>query len=269
MTFANTSSAEPVILASSVWESGAEPARQAIVFIGALGSHRRMWDEAIRQLIALNPGESFTAIALDPRGLGDSPAPAGAYTMDELAADVVATVGEMGFESFDVVGLSIGGAIAQTLAHRYPEKIRRASFLCTAARFGTPESWKERFDAVSANGTASIAEAVVSRWFTPAFGATGPFAEYEKIVADASNAGYAGCCAALADFDSRPWLPELNLPVRVGAGADDGSTPVDVVQVIADLTHQELTVFPGAHLLPVEEPAAIAKFLSWHLRQES
>lgn len=90
----------------------------------------------------------------------------GPYTVGDLAGDVLAVLGELGVDSAHLVGLSLGGAVSQHLAITRPERVRSLTLLCTAAKFGEAASWTERAAAVRADGTESIADAVVGRWFT-------------------------------------------------------------------------------------------------------
>lgn len=85
-----------------------------VVFLGSIASTVDMW---VPQLDSLST--EFRAIAIDHRGHGLSPDPEvapGETTVDDLAADVLETLDSLGVGEFSVVGLSLGGAIAQVLA---------------------------------------------------------------------------------------------------------------------------------------------------------
>ena len=97
---------------------------------------------------------------------------------------------------------------------RTPPSASSAS-CCAAPRAAwTPEPWRDRAAAVRALGTVSIAEAVVARWFTPAFAAREPVV----VRADAAmsrpphDEGYAGCCEAIARDGPRPLRPRSPRP---------------------------------------------------------
>ena len=72
-------------------------------------------------------------------------------------------------------GLSIGGMVGQWLAINAPERIDRLILLCTAAYLPPASAWRERAAAVRAAGTPEVvADAVIGRWFTPAYAGVAP-----------------------------------------------------------------------------------------------
>ncbi|MGB6040584.1 MAG: alpha/beta fold hydrolase, partial [Gordonia sp. (in: high G+C Gram-positive bacteria)] len=138
------------------------PDRPAVILSSSLGATHRMWDTQVSAL-----EEHFQVIRYDTRGHGSSPVPAGPYSIDELADDVVALLDGLGIERAHFVGLSLGGMTGMRLAARNPERVDRMVLLCTSAHMPPAQGWLDRAATVRANGIASIAEAVVSRWFTP------------------------------------------------------------------------------------------------------
>lgn len=156
------------------------------------------------------------------------------------------------------VGLSIGGPIAQCGAHRRADLLRGLVLSNTAAKLGAAESWEARSDAVSAGGLDSIADAVMDRWFAPAFRATSALALWRAILTRTSASGCVAACAALAGADQTLHSAAPRLPTMVIAGAQDGASMADVVRSTADLipgaTYHEIS--GAGHLPPVETPAA-------------
>ncbi|MGO3819581.1 MAG: alpha/beta fold hydrolase, partial [Corynebacterium casei] len=138
----------------------AEQPQGTLMFIGSIGSTTDMW---LPQLDALS--DSFRVIAVDHRGHGLSPVVESPASIADLASDVQETIGKLGVNAYGVVGLSLGGAVAQYLAANDP-KVTSAALLCTAPKFGTPDSWHERARTVRADSTAALADAIVARWFS-------------------------------------------------------------------------------------------------------
>ena len=88
----------------------------------------------------------FDVVALDQRGMGETEAPAGPYTMAEYAADARALLDHLGLDRVRVVGTSFGGMVAQELAVTAPERVeRRAHQTCGIGCPGSPArrwSWR-------------------------------------------------------------------------------------------------------------------------------
>ena len=240
-------------------ESDAEP----IVFLGSIASTTDMW---LPQLDALS--KTRRVIALDHRGHGGSPDPdvtPGETTFDHLAQDVLSTLDELGVENFQVVGLSLGGAMAQYLTATSP-RVTRAAFLCTAAYFGGTEKWHPRSELTRAQGLEPMADGVIDFWLTKEFQESHPAttAAYRRMVTSTRGVGYASCSDALAYWDFRDRLGEITVPVLVLAGVDDQSTPPSALKAIAEGVSGEATyveVSPGAHVPTIEVPEQVTKAL--------
>ena len=76
--------------------------------------------------------KSFTVGIHDQRGLGKTSIPEGPYSMAQYAADAIALADHLGWKSFNVLGISFGGLVAQELAANYPERVTRMALCCTS-----------------------------------------------------------------------------------------------------------------------------------------
>ena len=144
-----------------------------------------MWDPQVPAL-----AERFRVVTYDTRGHGDSPAPPGPYTLDDLVDDLVALLDEVGAERAHVAGLSLGGMTAMRLAAREPARVDRLALLCTSAKTD-PQGFLDRAAAARSGGTAPLAPAVVSRWLTPSYAAEHPdlVARLEAMIAGVGRRG--------------------------------------------------------------------------------
>jgi 3-oxoadipate enol-lactonase len=235
-----------------------------VVLSNSMGADLRMWDGVVDAL-----SEHFRVVRYDTRGHGRSPAAPGPYSMDDLADDVVALLDTLGVEKAHVVGLSLGGMMGIRLAARDPERVDRLVLLCTGAFLEAGPGYTERAAQVRAQGTGSVAEGVVSRWFTPAHLAQHPDVRehHEAMCATTSAEGYAGSCEAIAAMDLRPDLPAITAPTLAIAGADDPATPPSYLREIADgVRDGRLVVVPdAAHLAAAQQPEAVATAVLEHL----
>jgi 3-oxoadipate enol-lactonase len=233
-----------------------------VVLSNSLGATRAMWDAQVPAL-----AERFRVVTYDTRGHGESPVPPGPYALDDLVDDLVALLDEVGAERAHVAGLSLGGMTAMRLAAREPARVHRLALLCTSAFVG-PGPYGDRAKLVRAEGTATVAPAVIERWFTPDFRERGPdlVKRMEAMIAGTPDEGYAACCEAIDRMDLREDLPRIGAPTLVISGWDDPATPPEHQQAIVDgIPGAELlTVSPGAHLANIEQPLQVTGALLGH-----
>ena len=243
-----------------------KPDAPALVFNNSLGSDFRIWQE-----VAPAFADRFRVVLYDKRGHGLSDAPPAPYRMDDHTDDLLALLDGLKIESAALVGLSVGGMIAQRAALRAPERVEALVLCCTAAKIGTPELWAERISAVETGGIEPIVENVLQRWFTPDFRETrkDDVAGWRNMLVRMPAHGYAGTCAAIRDADLTADAGRIAAPTLCVAGGQDGSTPPDVVRGTASL-------IPGArfeliegcgHIPCVEKPAILTQLIQNHLRE--
>ena len=235
-----------------------------VIFANSLGTDLRLWDAVLPLLPA---GMRFIRYDKRGHGLSDLGGPA---QIADYADDLIALIGTQAKTPVALVGLSIGGLIAQAVAATRPDLAGTLVLSNTAARLGTADSWQTRIDAVVGGGVASIADAVMDRWFAPAFRASPAVAPWRNMLIRTPAEGYTAACAALARADLTLAARTLRLPTLVIAGAADGASPPDIVRATAEL-------IPGAafhlmrdvgHLPCVEDPAAFAAILSAFLKAQ-
>ena len=243
------------------YRSDGASAGPTVVFANSLGTDLRLWDAVLPLLPA---GLRF--VRHDKRGHGLSDL-GGAASVADLADDAAALIEALGGPVV-FVGLSIGGLIAQTLAARRPDLLRAVVISNSAAKLGTAESWAARVAAVQSQGMAGIADAVLERWFAPAFRASPAVTPWRNMMIRTPAEGYIAACGALAGADQTEATRALRLPALVIAGEMDGSTPPDLVRATADLIEgSAFHIIPGTGHLPcVEDPAAYAAILSPFLK---
>jgi 3-oxoadipate enol-lactonase len=105
-------------------------AGEPLVLVHGLAYDRAGWGR-LPDLLA----ERFRVVLVDNRGVGESDAPPGPYTVAELAADVVAVLDDAGIERTNLFGVSLGGYIAQEVALTWPERVEKL-VLCSTAPGG-------------------------------------------------------------------------------------------------------------------------------------
>lgn len=220
-------------------------------------------------------GSIYRVIAPDLRGHGETAAPGGVYTMDEMADDVIETLDALQLREPVVIGgLSMGGYVALSAVIRYPDRFRALILIDTRANADSAETARGRetlASRVETSGTAdAVVESMLPKLFSPATRERRPqimTAVHDQMVATSSRA-IAGALRGMAERPDRTAdLGRLTLPTLVVVGADDVITTPDEARTLAEsLPNARLEVIPNAgHLAPLENPEdanrAILSFL--------
>ncbi|AUX79667.1 MULTISPECIES: 3-oxoadipate enol-lactonase [Sinorhizobium] len=239
---------------------GAVAEKPVLVFINSLGTDFRIWDDLVPRL-----SDAFAVVLYDKRGHGLSDIGQVPYAIEDHATDLAGLLDRLQVKRAIICGLSVGGLIAQSLYQRRPDLVRALVLADTAHKIGTTEMWDARIAAIEAHGIEAVADAVLERWFTPAFRRPEnvSFACYRNMLIRQPAPGYVGTCAAIRDADYTEAAGKISVPVLCVVGDQDGSTPPDLVRSTAGL-------IPGArfevirdagHIPCVEQPEALAATL--------
>ena len=244
------------------------PAGAPVVTLShSLATDLSMWEPQLKPLLA-----RYRVLAYDTRGHGGTDAPAGAYSLGQLAEDARAMLKALGIAKTHWVGLSMGGMIGQTLALESPELFLSLSLCDTSSRIPAEAKpvWQERIKTAETQGMEPIVEPTLGRWFTT------PFRESRKDLMDRVRAmirgtkpqGYAGCCHAISALDLTDKLSAIRIPTLVVVGEEDQGTPVAASRAIqAQIAGSQMeTLQSAAHLSNMEQPeaftAAVTSFLA-------
>jgi 3-oxoadipate enol-lactonase / 4-carboxymuconolactone decarboxylase len=231
-----------------------------LVLVHSLGADHGMWDPQMPALLS-----RFQVLRLDLRGHGASDAPAGDYSIAQLACDVLAAVDAAGRGPFAYCGLSLGGMIGQWLGANAGGRIERLILANTSPRVADPSMFETRRVTVLEKGMRAIEDAVMQRFFSArTLTAPNPIAESVRAVLLATNpVGYAGCCAAIRDMDHRPLLPRIQAPTLVIGGDQDVSTPwAGHGEVLAGgIPGARAVQLAATHLSNVERPSSFTRAL--------
>lgn len=242
------------------------PETAPVVVLGsALGTTHRLWADQVDLL-----SERYRVVAFDHRGHGGSEVPPGPYSIDDLGADVVELLDDLGVGQASYVGISLGGAVGLWLAQHAADRFHRFVLLCPPAYPAVgAQTWTDRAAQVRDGGTQVVADATLGRWFLPAWAKANPdrLAEIRGQLLDTPAEGYAACCEALGAMDLRDRLGDITAPVLLITTDSDTSVPPEtVLPLAAAIPGARLEVIEGAaHLVPVSDPARINPLLLAHL----
>ena len=247
---------------------------EPLVLIPGIGYDGWMWHRMM-------PGleDHFQVISIDNRGAGQSDKPAGPYTAQILAADIVGMLDDFGIAKAHILGHSMGGFIAQALAIDYPERVDR--LILSATNFGGPRHVPISAEAmavltdVSGDPIARLRRGIVISC-APGFAeANSEFVAYwvnYRIAHPIDPAGYQaqlaigmGLLAEAASFEHR--LADVTAPTLILFGAHDRVVPqANAALLAASLPDARVEILPDAgHFFPFETPdaasAAVIQFL--------
>ncbi|MHA6300052.1 3-oxoadipate enol-lactonase [Devosia sp. CAU 1758] len=237
----------------------------ALVFVNSLGTDARIWDEVIADLSA-----HYFCLSYDKRGHGLSDAPEGEYSLDDHLADLEGLLDHIGLDRVVVIGVSIGGLIAQGIALESPQRVAGLVLCCTAPRMGDNAMWDARIETALNQGLLPMADPVMERWFSPDFRGNRPveLAGWRNLFLSTNPQGYAGTCATLRDTDLSAAIADIPAPTLIVAGDADLAAPVELVRNCTVIPGARFEVLAGVgHIPSIERPAVLAGLITDFLKE--
>lgn len=247
----------------------AGPPDRPVVLVGpSIGTRvQRLWAATAAHL------PDHRVIGWDLPGHGRSAPTEEPFSTAELAAQVLRAVdcAVGGSNRLHYAGDSFGGCVGLQLALDHPARFATMIILCSGAKIATADVWRERIALVHREGMRPIQQASPQRWFGTRI-AEQPTQDSRAVVeevADVDAFSYSLACAALAEFDVRDRLSDIQIPLLAVAGADDLVTTPDQHRGLAAQTPgARVEVLDGvAHLAPLEDPLTTAVLLEKHFRE--
>ena len=237
---------------------------QPLLLIGGIWSQAPMFDPVLPHLAG------FRTIAFDPPGIGQTDMPARPYSVQRLARFAVGVLAAVGVGRAHVLGVSLGGAVAQEMARSYPDRVDRLVLVSTGPgaisvpgrpdvlmRFGRPTAYSDIGELQKNAGRI--------------FG--GRLREQPELVRGwhlrppANTKAWLYRLAGTAGWSSLPWLHNVTQPTLVVHGDDDPVVPLFNARLIAcRMPDARLEVVEGGgHLLLLDSAADIAPLIAGFL----
>ena len=237
-----------------IWECAGPRGAQTVILIhGVTFTAELNWARVIAPL-----ARSFRVIAVDLRGHGDGITPGSRFRLEDCADDIAALADVLGTGPFIAVGYSMGGMVAQLVAHRHPAKVS-GLVLCATARnvLGSPA---EKLAALALPTTA------VAMWWNPflrpmsaevlGMALMGPMPDpvtarwARDQLRRTSLATAMSAVQAVCEFSSHSWIGQVGIPAAVVVTTRDHIVPVRRQLKLAD-------AIPGASVHEVEADHAV------------
>lgn len=219
-----------------------------VVFSNSLATNLSMWDAQAALL-----KDRFRVLRYDQRGHGGTQATSGAYTFDLLMGDVLGLMDALEIERAHFVGISMGGMTALGLAEKFPQRLL-SIVPCDCSAASNPagaQQWEERIALARAQGMEPLVDQTLGRWFSPESRAANP-ALMTKVggwIRSTSVDGFAGCAAAISNFDFSGGLGAIALPALTMVGSKDA--------MLAG-SRSIAAAIPGARLVEIEGAGHLA-----------
>lgn len=236
-----------------------------LVFVNSLGTDARIWDAVIAAL-----SDRYRCLSYDKRGHGLSDAPDGDYALDDHLDDLEGLLDQLRLNKGTVIGVSVGGLIAQGRALRAPHRVAALVLCCTAPRMGDAAMWAARIETARTKGLETMADPVMERWFSPDFRQHRPdeLAGWRNLFLRTNPLGYANTCATLRDTDLSADIAQIEAPTLIVAGGADLAAPVDLVRNCTAIPGSRFEVLDGVgHIPSIEQPARLADLIQDFLKE--
>jgi 3-oxoadipate enol-lactonase len=242
---------------------------EPIVLLHGFPFNRTLWREQVEAL-----RDRYTVITVDLRGHGETPAPQGPATMEEMARDVAALLDELRINARVVLGgLSMGGYVVLAFYQLFPERVRALLLADTRPHADTEEAKLNREETATRalrEGIRTIADAMLPKLLTDATHAEQPqiVQRIRDMILHTDPRGAASALRGMAvRRDHTELLREIKCPTLIIVGSLDAITPPADAQLMhREIRGSRLEVIEGAgHVSNVERPAefnrAFEKFL--------
>lgn len=235
---------------------------EPVLLINGVGSHTGMWRPVERCW------RNRQVISFDAPGVGRSPNRLAPTSIKDISEVALAVLDHLGIEQCEVLGYSLGGTVAQTLALNHPQRVRRLVLAATSVGYGlVPGKWSSVFHLY--NPMRYYSKLYYEMTIGPMAG--GQARNDPMFIERHGNLrrmhrpnvlGYYLQMAAISSFSSLCWLKDIQVPTLVVTGDDDPLVPpVNSYLLARRIPEARLLVSPGdGHLLLFDsESPALAR----------
>jgi len=237
-----------------------------VVLVHAVGVDLTYWGDQIEVLQA-----SYDVVAYDLPGHGGSAKPAKGFGFADAVATLTNVITDAAAGPAHVIGLSVGGMIAQNFALARPDLVRSLVLVDTTSGFpdAARTALRDRARLTRTEGMRAILQSTLERWFTKGFIKRRPDVidrVTKTLLADDPEI-HAGMWEMIATLDTTARLTSVDRPALVMVGEHDPSTTVAAARTIAEhLPGAVLHIIPDAsHMTPLEKPSLVNDILQGFL----
>ena len=214
--------------------------------------------------------KTFTVGIHDQRGLGKTSIPEGPYSMTQYAADAIALADHLGWKSFNVLGISFGGMVAQELAATYPDRVSRMALCCTSPGGDGGSSYPlHELASLDPEVRGEVSLGLSDTRFNDQWFLDHPEDEmYRRPIVVTSDADKRR--GELLQLDTRRhhdvWnrLPNVTSEVLIASGTFDGIAPPDNGRAIASrIASSDYREYTGGHMFFIQDRSALKEIVKF------
>ncbi|MBU3719561.1 MAG: 3-oxoadipate enol-lactonase [Burkholderiaceae bacterium] len=228
--------------------------RPVLLMSNSLMSNLTMWDPTVPAL-----ADRFRILRYDTRGHGQTTVTPGPYSIGMLADDAVGLLDALGIRQAHIMGLSMGGMIAQQIGARYPDRALSLLLCDTASEMPPRTMWEERLAIARSQGISGLVDGTIKRWFTAPFIERAPqeIAKVREMILGTPVEGYMNCAGAVRDMAQTTMLLKIKAPTLVITGRQDPACTVEQSTVLHRMidTSRMIVIEDAAHLSNIEQPS--------------
>lgn len=246
------------------YELHGDSANKPLVLINGLTRDHTAWKRIVPEL-----AKNYYLLIFDNRGVGQTQDQGEPFTVDTMADDTIALIDALNFHKPYLAGHSLGGAVAQVIAKKYPQKIQKIALCNTFIQLN--QQAREAFEYTLKVHLSGATQAVIVDTLIPwVFSKSFVTPEMRTMIHQLSEANpypqssvnYQRQLDALKHFDSVSWVNNITLPTLViGSEEDVTATPEECEQLASCITAAKLELLPGAHGCYAEQPVLLVEKL--------
>lgn len=246
---------------------------EAVFFLHGIGGNKTNWRGQLNAFAE----QGYQAIAWDVRGYGDSDGYDGPFRFDEISADLMRLMDELGIDKAHFVGLSMGGRILMDFAWRHPERVERLVLCAAFPSFSKGLTQEQREDylrlrkqpLLSGRSFAELAPELSRSLVGP----KAPQSVRDELIAsicELRQESYLKALDAAAYFDRTEEIQQIAAPTLLLYAEDDRLTPPALGAEVASLMRDaQLCIVPSCgHLMNLEAPEAFNQLVLNFLREQ-
>ncbi len=232
-----------------------------LFLIHGLGGNLHDWDACVPEL-----SRHHRVTRWDARGFGESDKPAGPYSPQLFARDLAELFSACGLLRVHVVGISMGGVIAQRFALDFPTHVESLTLISTSSEVGPQahEVWEKTAAIIEERGFSTTTSAA-RRVFAPSFAKAHPEAVQAMALRTAKNdpRAYAAAARAIGGYNWTEELRQVQTPTLIVQGLEDTLTPPGgAIKMSRVLPRARLLMVPDCgHVVPDEKPELLTRVL--------